>query len=230
MGNKAHIRANRLGIISGWDASWYAPKKAFAQCLYEDCQIRAFLEKQFPQIIGKITVARAAGAIITTIHTPKPGIIIGPNGQKVQQISQTLKKKINKDIRINILEIKVPELNALLVAKNIAAQLEARTSYKRAAHIAMGDAMQAGASGIKIFIKGRPNGIEIARKITFMKGRLPTQTLRADIDFAHHDAKTTAGIVGVKVWIFTKEVYGKRDLSLSVQKASPSRKKRKTNY
>ncbi len=230
MGNKAHIRANRLGIISGWDASWYAKKKAFARCLYEDCQIRECLEKEFSKIIGKIAVARAAGTIVITIHTPKPGIIIGPSGQKVQQISQTLKKKINKDIRINIIEIKVPELCAPIVAKNIAGQLEARTSYKKAAHIAMGDAMQAGACGIKILIKGRPDGIEIARKITFMKGRLPTQTLRADIDFAHHDAKTTAGIVGVKVWIFTKEVYGKRDLSLSVQKASLPRKKRKTKY
>jgi small subunit ribosomal protein S3 len=229
MGHKTNPIANRIGYIRGWEGNWFAKKHDFAQKLHEDTKIRRYFEKEFASSIARVLVARASESITLTVHTSRPGILIGPGGQKVQEIKKDLKKLIGKDVRVNVFEIKVPELNATLVAKSIATQISARSSYKRAAARALEDAMHVGAKGIKIEIGGRLNGVEIARTVSFKKGRIPTQTLRADVDFARARANTTYGVVGVKVWLFTNEVYGKRDLSLSLeaattQKRSPRRR------
>ena len=227
MGQKANPIANRLGYIHGWKANWYAKSKNFADTLYEDYQIRTLLHKKFRYIIAEIFIERTADMITVFVNSLKPGMIIGSGGEGIHAIKKEIRKRIGKTIAINVNPVKVPELNATLIAKNIAEQIEKRISYKRAINRALEDAIYLGAQGIKIHVSGRLGGIEIARSVKFLKGRVPTQTLRADIDFVKENAFTQYGVIGIKVWLFKKEVYGKRDLSLVFSSKEPRAKKKK---
>lgn len=216
MGQKANPIGNRLGFIKGWDSNWYGGKK-YADKLVEDNKIRKYLMARLRKAsISKIVIERTLKLITVTIHTARPGIIIGKGGQEVDKLREELKKLTGKEIQINIFEIKRPETDARLVADGIARQLEARISYRRSIKMAIASAMRMGAEGIKVTISGRLNGAEIARSETYMEGRVPLHTLRAEIDYALGEALTTYGLIGIKVWICKGEVYGKRDLSPNI--------------
>lgn len=215
MGQKINPIAFRLGIIRGWESNWYGGKN-FADKLAEDEKIRKYLYVRIPRGgMSKIVIERTIKRIIITIHTAKPGIVIGKGGAEVDKIKEELKKITKKDVQINIFEIKRPELDAKLVAETICQQIEGRVSYKRAVKQALGNTMRMGADGIKISISGRLNGAEIARAEKYKDGRTPLHTLRSDIDYALGEALTVYGKIGVKVWICRGEIYGKRDLSLN---------------
>lgn len=217
MGQTANPIANRLGYTKGWQTNWYASKKDCKKHMEEDYKIRQSLTQKLKRLISQIFIERATDAITVTIHSNKPGLLIGPSGKKVQEIKDMLKKLMGKKVVVNIMETKVEALNATLVAQSIAEQIEARKSYKHAVRRALDDSMRAGAGGIKIRVSGRLGGAEIARPFPQKKGRTPCQTLRADIDYAVDEAVTTYGKLGVQVWIFKHEVYGKRDLSLKIE-------------
>jgi small subunit ribosomal protein S3 len=213
MGQKANPIGLRLGFIKGWDSNWYGGQK-YADKLVEDETIRKYLMARLRKAsVAKIVIERTLKLITVTIHTARPGVIIGRGGQEVDKLKEELKKLTGKEVQINIFEIKRPELDARLVADGIARQLEARISYRRAIKMALASAIRMGGEGIKVSIGGRLNGAEIARTEVFMEGRVPLHTLRADIDYAVGEALTTYGLLGVKVWICRGEVYGKRDLS-----------------
>lgn len=213
MGQKTHPIGLRLGIIKGWDSNWYGGKN-FADKLIEDQQIREYLLARIPKGgIAKIVIERTLKRITITIHTSRPGIVIGKGGKEVDLLREEIRKITNKEIQININEIKRPELDATLVGQQVAQQLEARVSFRRAMKMALNATMRAGAGGIKIMCAGRLGGAEIARSEMYREGRVPLQTLRADIDYALVEAHTVYGVIGVKVWIFKDEVYGKVDLS-----------------
>lgn len=215
MGQKINPIALRLGIIRGWESNWYGGKN-FADKLAEDEKIRKYLYVRIPRGgMSKIVIERTIKRIIITIHTAKPGIVIGKGGAEVDKIKEELKKITKKDVQINIFEIKRPELDAKLVADTICQQIEGRVSYKRAVKQALGNTMRMGADGIKVSISGRLNGAEIARAEKYKDGRTPLHTLRSDIDYALGEALTVYGKIGVKVWICRGEIYGKRDLSLN---------------
>lgn len=229
MAQKITPTSNRLGILYGWDSTWFTSKKDSSQNLREDHLIRKVIGKNVPSdIIARITIERTLKVVNIHIHTNRAGIIIGPGGEKIQSLTQKLKKALQKNLQINVQEIKKPELDAHLTAKSIAKQISGRVRYKKAINNAIGDAMRIGAQGIKVTVAGRLNGAEIARKESTHQGRVPLHTLRADIDYAQTTAHTIYGTIGVKVWIFTKEVYGKRDLSLKLASSS-GRKKSPTN-
>ena len=215
MGQKANPIGNRLGIIRGWDSMWYGDKKDFAQKLVEDHKIRAYLAARINKGgISRVVIERTLGKLIITVHTAKPGIIIGKGGQEVDRIKEELKKLTQKtDVQINIMEIRRPELDAMIVGETIARQLEGRVSFKRAVKMSIQTAMRMGAEGIKIKVGGRLNGSEIARSEEFKQGRTPLHTLRMDIDYASVFALTVYGKIGIKVWICKGEVLGKRDLN-----------------
>jgi small subunit ribosomal protein S3 len=220
MGQKTNPIGNRLGIIRGWDSNWFGGKD-YADKVVEDEKIRTYLNARITKGgIARIIIERTLKRITVTIHTSRPGIIIGKGGQEVDRIREELKKLTNKDVQINIVEIRKPELDANIVAESVAKQLEARINYRRATKMAIQSTMRAGAEGIKIRIAGRLNGAEMARTEEFKEGRTPLHTFRADIDYALHEAQTVYGIIGVKVWICKGEVLGKRDLSphVGVQK------------
>jgi small subunit ribosomal protein S3 len=221
MGQKANPIGNRLGIIRGWDSNWYGGKK-YADKIVEDEQIRKYLMARLSKGgVSKIVIERTLKLITVTIHTARPGIIIGKGGQEVDKLKEELKKITKKDIQINIFEIKRPELDAQLVADGVARQIEARISYRRATKMAIASTMRMGAEGIKIMSAGRLGGAEIARTEHYKEGRTPLHTFRADIDFAISEAQTSYGKIGVKVWICRGEVYGKRDLSPNIGGATP---------
>jgi small subunit ribosomal protein S3 len=221
MGQKAHPIGNRLGIIRGWDSNWYGGKK-YADKIVEDEQIRKYLMARLTKGgVSKIVIERTLKLVTVTIHTARPGIIIGKGGQEVDKLKEELKKITKKDIQINIFEIKRPELDAQLVADGVARQIEARISYRRATKMAIAATMRMGAEGIKIMSAGRLGGAEIARTEHYKEGRTPLHTFRADIDFAISEAQTSYGKIGVKVWICRGEVYGKRDLSPNIGAAAP---------
>lgn len=230
MGQKINPIALRLGIIRGWESNWYGGKN-FADKLAEDEKIRKYLYVRIPRGgMSKIVIERTIKRIIITIHTAKPGIVIGKGGAEVDKIKEELKKITRKDVQINIFEIKRPELDAKLVAETICQQIEGRVSYKRAVKQALGNTMRMGADGIKISISGRLNGAEIARSEKYKDGRTPLHTLRSDIDYALAEALTVYGKIGVKVWICRGEVYGKRDLSLNAgSDRGPRRDERSSN-
>ncbi len=216
MGQKTNPISNRLGIIKGWDSEWFDPKN-YSDKIVEDDKIRKYLNVRLAKAsISKIIIQRTLKLITVTVNTARPGIIIGKGGQEVDKIKEELKKITNKDVQINILEIKRPELDAVIVANNVARQIEGRIAYRRAIKMAVASTMRMGAEGIKFVISGRLNGAEMARTEAYKEGRIPLHTLRADIDYALAVANTKVGCVGIKVWICKGEVYGKKDLSNNV--------------
>ena len=222
MGQKANPIGNRLGIIRGWESNWYGGDD-FGDKLAEDSKIREYLMARLSKAsVSKIAIERTLRLVTITIHTARPGIIIGKGGQEVETLKEEIKKITNKDIQINIFEVKRPELEATLVANSIARQIEGRVSYKRATKMAIASTMRMGAEGIKVQISGRLNGAEMARSEMMKEGRTPLHTFRADIDYALAEALTQYGLIGVKVWICRGEVYGKRDLMLHFK--SPKKK------
>lgn len=213
MGQKVNPIGNRLGIIKGWDSNWYGGNN-YAQKLVEDSKIREYLSARLAKAsLSKIVIERTLKLITVTVHTARPGIIIGKGGQEVDKLKEELKKITNKEVQINIYEVKRPELDAVIVGNNIARQLEGRVSYRRAIKMAIASTMRMGAEGIKVQISGRLGGAEMARSETYKEGRIPLHTFRADIDYALAEAHTKVGLIGIKVWICNGEVYGKRDLS-----------------
>lgn len=216
MGQKANPIGLRLGIIKGWDSNWYGGNK-YADKLVEDEKIRKYLSARIAKGgVSKVVIERTLKRITVTIHTARPGIVIGKGGSEVDKIKEELKKLTKKDVQINIFEIKRPELDAQLVADGVAKQLEARISFRRAMKTSIAATMRMGAEGIKIMCSGRLGGAEMARSEQYKDGRTPLHTLRADIDYALGEALTTYGKIGIKVWICKGEVYGKRDLSPNI--------------
>ncbi len=230
MGQKCNPIGNRLGIIRGWDSMWYGEKRDFGQKLVEDHKIRNYLNARINKGgISRIVIERTLGKLIITIHTSKPGIIIGKGGTEVDRIKEELKNLTKKDdVQINIMEIRRPELDAMIVGETIARQIEGRVSYKRAIKMAITTAMRMGAEGIKIKAGGRLNGAEIARSEEFKQGRTPLHTFRMDIDYASVYAMTVYGKIGLKIWICKGEVLGKRDLNPNFSANSDSRGNRPT--
>ncbi len=215
MGQKVNPIGLRLGIIRGWDSSWYGGTD-YGDKLVEDDKIRKYLKVRLPKGgISKVIIERTLKRITLSINTARPGIVIGKGGQEVDAIREEIKKITSKDVQININEIKRPELDAKLVGENIAQQIENRFSYKRAIKNALQSTMKMGADGIKIRIGGRLNGAEIARSEIYKDGRTPLHTLRSNIDYALVEAQTVYGKIGIKVWICRGEIYGKVDLSPS---------------
>ncbi len=220
MGQKINPVGFRLGVIRGWDSAWYGGK-TMSDKLVEDQKIRNYVIARIPKGgIAKVVIERTLKRITLTIHTARPGVVIGKGGQEVDKIKEELKKITNKDVQINIYEIKRPELDAKLVGESIAQQIEARISYKRAMKQAIASAMRVGSEGIKIKVSGRLAGSDMARTEQYKDGRVPLHTLRADIDYAISEAQTVYGKLGIKVWVFKGEVYGKRDLSPNVGAAA----------
>jgi small subunit ribosomal protein S3 len=220
MGQKINPVGFRLGVIRGWDSAWYGGK-TMSDKLVEDQKIRNYVSARIPKGgIAKVVIERTLKRITLTIHTARPGVVIGKGGQEVDKIKEELKKITNKDVQINIFEIKRPELDAKLVGESIAQQIEARISYKRAMKQAIASAMRVGSEGIKIKVSGRLAGSDMARTEQYKDGRVPLHTLRADIDYAISEAQTVYGKLGIKVWVFKGEVYGKRDLSPNIGAAA----------
>ena len=215
MGQKVHPTGIRLGIATDWTSKWYAGSDQYADFLHEDLKIREFVKKKLSQAaVSRIAIARPTKSIVMTIHTARPGIIIGKKGEDIEKLRKEIAEKVNlhvNNVKINIEEIRKPELDAQLVAESIASQLERRVMFRRAMRRSVSNAMRLGAEGIKINISGRLNGAEIARSEWYREGRIPLHTLRADIDYGTAEALTTYGILGVKVWIFKGEVIGKKE-------------------
>ena len=213
MGQKTNPIGNRLGYIRGWDSNWYGGRN-YGDKIAEDSKIRQYIGVRLAKAsVSKVVIERTLKMITITIHTARPGIIIGKGGSEVDKLREELKKITKKEVQINIFEVKRPELDARLVAASIARQIEGRISFRRAIKMAIAGTMRMGAEGIKVKISGRLNGAEMARSEMFKDGRTPLHTFRADIDYALEEAHTTYGRIGIKVWICKGEVYGKRDLS-----------------
>lgn len=216
MGQKVNPIGNRVGIIKGWDSNWYGGSD-FSSKLVEDTKIREYLNARLAKAsLSKIIIERTLKLITVTVNTARPGIIIGKGGQEVDKLKEELKKITRKEVQINIFEVKRPELDAAIVAGNIARQVEGKISYRRAIKMSIASTMRMGAEGIKVVISGRLGGAEMARRETYKDGRIPLHTFRADIDYALGEALTKVGLIGIKVWICNGEVYGKRDLSPNI--------------
>ena len=225
MGQKVNPISNRLGIVRGWDSNWYGGKD-FGDALLEHSKIRKYLNARLGDAsISKIVIERTLKLVTITVCTARPGLIIGKGGEKVDKLKEELKKVTDKEIQINIFEVRKPELDATIVATNIARQVEGKVSYRRAIKMAVANTMRAGAEGVKILISGRLNGAEMARSEMFKEGRTPLHTFRADIDYCKAEALTKVGLLGIKVWICRGEVFGKRDLApnFTQQKESNAR-------
>ncbi len=213
MGQKVNPISNRLGIIRGWDSNWFGGKN-FGDNLVEDQKIRKYLNERLAKAsVSKIVIERTLKLVTITICTARPGIVIGKGGQDVDKLKEELKKVSNKEIQINIYEVKKPELDATIVANSIARQVEGKIAYRRAIKMAIANTMRVGAEGIKIQIAGRVGGAEMARSEMFKEGRTPLHTFRADIDYALAVANTKVGTLGIKVWICNGEKYGRQDLT-----------------
>jgi len=203
MGRKVHPKGFRLGINKTWDSRWFASPDTYADQLHEDRSIRDLIFTSTPRSgIAKVEIERFPNNVHVTVHTSKPGIVIGRKGANVKELRRKLQELTGTTVKLDISEIKEPDLDATLVAENIASQLERRISHRRAMQRAMGQAMRQGAEGIKVMCSGRLSGVEMARREWMREGRVPAQTLRADIDFARSEALTTYGRIGVKVWIY----------------------------
>lgn len=211
MGQKVNPHGLRVGVIEGWNAQWYAGKKDFAALLLEDHKVREYIKKTYYAYgISKIVLERAQGKLIINIHTSKPGMIIGQKGAGIEKLKKEIAALVDgKSVSINILEVKRPDMDATLVAENVAAQLEKRSSFRRTMKQSMGRVMRSGAKGVKIMVSGRLDGAEIARSEQYHDGSIPLQTLRADIDYGVAEAHTTFGIIGIKVWVYKGEVLPK---------------------
>ena len=228
MGQKINPTGLRIGVIKDWESRWYAKKADFGDTLVEDYELREYLlETLAPAGVPKVEIERTAKRVRINIHVAKPGMVIGRGGAEIEKLKATLEKKIGKEVSLNIIEIKNPDVNAQLVAESIASQLERRISFRRALKQAIGRAMKLGAKGIKCQVSGRVGGAEIARSETYKEGTIPLQTLRADIDYGFAEAKTTYGRIGVKVWIYTGEVL---QVSNNEKRERPARRRpRKEN-
>lgn len=225
MGQKVNPHGLRVGVIKDWDSKWFAGKKDFGDQLVEDYNIRNFVKKVcFDSGVAKIGIERKQNRVYITIFAAKPGIIIGKGGAEIDKLKTQLEKMTGKSVNVNIMEVKQPDTNAQLVAENIAAQLERRISFRRAMKQCMGRAMKLGIKGIKTAVAGRVGGAEIARTEQYHEGTIPLQTLRADIDYGFAEAKTTYGILGVKVWIYKGEVLND---SRRTEDEAPARRERK---
>jgi len=215
MGQKVNPISLRLGYIRGWESNWYS-EKDYAAKLMEDNKIREYVQARLSKGgIAHIVIERTLKRITVTVHTSRPGLVIGKGGNEVDNLKEELKKLTGKDVQINIYEIRRPELEARLVAENIASQIKARMSYRRAMKMAIASTMRMGAQGIKVKCSGRLGGAEMARTEEYKEGRIPLHTFRSDIDYALVESHTIYGTIGVKVWICKGEVFGKRDLSLN---------------
>ena len=213
MGQKVNPISNRLGITRGWDSNWFGGKN-YGDKLLEDTKIREYLNARLAKAsISRIIIERTLKLVTITVFTARPGIIIGKGGQEVDKLKEELKKLTDKEVQINIFEVKRPELDAMIVANNIARQVEGRIAYRRAVKMAIASTMRMGAEGIKVQVSGRLNGAEMARSEMYKEGRTPLHTFRADIDYANVEALTKMGLIGIKVWIMKGEVYGKKDFS-----------------
>jgi small subunit ribosomal protein S3 len=230
MGQKVNPHGLRVGVIRDWDSRWFASDEKVAELLHEDFRIRQYLKKTlYSAGVPKIEIERDSARVRIFLHCARPGMVIGRGGQDIERLRQRLEKMIGKPVALNIVEIRQPDLNAQLVAENIAAQLEKRISFRRAMKQAMGRAMRMGAKGIKTNVSGRLGGAEIARSEHYHEGTIPLQTLRADIDYGFAEAKTTYGRIGVKVWIYKGEVLRASGQSLlrSIEKAPHPRSDRR---
>jgi small subunit ribosomal protein S3 len=208
MGQKVHPTGIRLGIVKDWNSRWYASSQEYSVFLHQDLMVRDFIRKKLTNAsVSRIQINRPANNAHITIHTARPGIVIGKKGEDIDVLRQDLSKMIGIPIQLNVEEIRKPELDAQLVAEGVAQQLEKRIMYRRAMKRAVTNTMRLGAEGIKINVAGRLNGAEIARSEWYREGRVPLHTLRADIDYATAEANTTYGIIGIKVWIFKGEIF-----------------------
>lgn len=208
MGHKVHPTGFRLGVIKDWTSTWYADSKNFPEFLNADLKVRAFIKEKLKQAsVSRVQIERPARNARITIHTARPGIVIGKKGEDVESLRQQVSKMMGVPVHINIEEVRKPELDAYLVAESVAQQLERRIMFRRAMKRAVTNAMRLGAKGVKICVAGRLNGSEIARTEWYREGRVPLHTLRADIDYGFAEANTTYGIIGVKLWIFKGEVF-----------------------
>lgn len=224
MGQKVNPISNRLGIIRGWDSNWFGGKD-FGDNLVEDQKIRQYLNKRLEKAsVSRIVIERTLKLVPITICTARPGIVIGKGGADVDKLREELKNLFKKEIQINIYEVKKPDLDATIVGNNIARQLEGKIAYRRAAKMAIQNAIRSGAEGIKIQISGRLNGAEMRRKEMFKEGRTPLHTFRADIDYCQCEALTKVGLLGVKVWICRGEIYNKVDLAPNFAQEKESRR------
>ena len=230
MGQKVNPLGIRLGITRDWVSKWYAGKKQYADQILTDYKVRQFLQKRLAEAsVSQVNIERAARKVNVTIHTARPGIVIGKKGEDIEKLRAETARLVGMpigDVRLNVAEIRKPELDAKLVAEGIAQQIEKRVMFRRAMKRAMQNAMRLGAQGIKIMSSGRLNGIEIARTEWYREGRVPLHTLRADIDYGTSEAKTTYGIIGVKVWVFKGEIGGQEVAAPAV--AEPEKKARKS--
>ncbi len=212
MGQKTNPISNRLGIIRGWDSNWYGGND-FGDTLLEDSKIRKYLNIRLAKaMISRIVIERTMKLVTITACVARPGYIIGRGGEDIEKLKEELKKITDKDIEINVFEVKSPDLDAQIVANSVARQIEGKMAYRRAVKMAISNTMKNGAEGIKIQVSGRLNGAEIARSEMYKEGRTPLHTFRADIDYFHAEALTKVGLIGVKVWICRGEVFGKKDL------------------
>lgn len=217
MGQKVHPIGIRLGIVKDWSSKWYADSKTFPEYVYIDHKLRVFIKNRLKDAsVSRITIERSAKKVNITIFTARPGIVIGKKGEDIEKLRSKIIKMIDmklQDVRINISEIRKPELDAQLVAEGIAQQLERRVMFRRAMKRAVANTMRVGAEGIKVKVGGRLNGAEIARSEWYREGRVPLHTFRADIDYGLAEAHTTYGVIGVKVWIFKGEIFDKPEIS-----------------
>ena len=231
MGQKINPTGLRIGVIKDWESRWYAKKSDVGATLGEDSELREYLlETLAPAGVPKVEIERTAKRVRINIHVAKPGMVIGRGGAEIEKLKATLEKKLGKEVSLNIIEIKNPDVNAQLVAESIASQLERRISFRRALKQAIGRAMKLGAKGIKCQVSGRLGGAEIARSETYKEGTIPLQTIRADIDYGFAEAKTTYGRIGVKVWIYTGEVLQASNNNNNERRERPARRRpRKDN-
>jgi len=222
MGQKIHPTGFRLAVSRNWSSRWYSNNKNFATMLHQDFKVREYLkEKLAHAAVGRIVIERPTKDANITIYSARPGVVIGKKGEDIESLKAQLQKMLGMPVHINIEEIRKPELDAQLIADSIAQQLQKRIMFRRAMKRAIANAMRLGAQGIKIMSAGRLNGIEIARTEWYREGRVPLHTLRADIDYGVSEAKTTYGIIGIKVWVFKGEVLGRKDQPTAAPEAAP---------
>ena len=220
MGQKVHPTGIRLGIVKDWTSKWYADSKKYADFLNLDLETRSFIKQRLKHAsVSRIQIERPASNAVITIHTARPGIVIGKKGEDIEKLRAEIAGRMGMPVHVNIEEVRKPEVEAQLVAESVAQQLERRIMFRRAMKRAVGNAMRLGAEGIKIMVAGRLNGAEIARTEWYREGRVPLHTLRADIDYGFTEANTTYGVIGVKVWVFKGEILDRDEQNVEPEPA-----------